>query len=100
LIHREFLLIVRVEYAKLETATLAHVDDSYYSDAYCRKCKHHAPLSLMKLRQHLGDTYPPVKVKDRLRCERCASRAVVITFLAPNQKTANVAYLFGESLRR
>jgi hypothetical protein len=100
LIHREFLLIVRVEYAKLETATLAHVDDSYYSGAYCRKCKHHAPLSLVKLRQYLGDTYPLVKVKDRLRCERCASRAVVITFLAPNQKTANVAYLFGESLRR
>jgi hypothetical protein len=55
----------------------------------------------VKLRQHLGDTLPLVKVKDRLRCERCASRAVVvITFLAPNQKTGNVAYLFGESLRR
>ena len=89
-----------MEYAKLETATLAHVDDSYYSGAYCRKCKHHALLSLVKLCQHLGDTYPLVKVKDRLCCERCAWRAVVITFLAPNQKTANVAYLFGESLRR
>jgi hypothetical protein len=68
--------------------------------AYCRKCKHHAPISLVKRRQHLGDTYPLVKVKDRPRCEGCASRAVVITFLASNQKTANVAYLFGESLRR
>jgi hypothetical protein len=29
-----------MEDAKLETATLAHVDDSYYYDAYCRKCKH------------------------------------------------------------
>jgi hypothetical protein len=27
-----------VEYAKLETAALAHVDDSYYYGAYCRKC--------------------------------------------------------------
>jgi len=67
LIHCELLLIGRVEYAKLEAATLAHVDDSYYSGAYCRKCKHHAPLSLVKLRQHLGDTYSLVKVKDRLR---------------------------------
>jgi hypothetical protein len=59
LIHRDFLLIVRV--AKVETATLAHVDDSYYYGAYCRKCKHQARLSLVKLRQHLGDTYPLVK---------------------------------------
>jgi hypothetical protein len=28
------------------------------------------------------------------------SRAEVITFPAPNQKTDNVVYLFGESLRR
>jgi hypothetical protein len=55
---------------------------------------------IRQLRQHLGATYPLVKVKDRLRCEQCASRAVVITFLAPNQKTAHVAYPFGESLRR
>jgi hypothetical protein len=27
-----------VEYAKLETACLAHVDDNYYFGAYCRKC--------------------------------------------------------------
>jgi hypothetical protein len=28
------------EYAKLETAALAHVDDSYCYGAYCGKCKH------------------------------------------------------------
>jgi hypothetical protein len=39
-----------VEYAKLETASLAHVDDTYYYGAYCRKCKHGARLSLSKLR--------------------------------------------------
>jgi hypothetical protein len=32
----------------------------------------------------------------RLRCERCGSRQVVITFLAPNQRTGNIASLFGE----
>jgi hypothetical protein len=85
-----------MEYAKLETAALAHVDDSYYYGAHCRKCKHSARLSLVKLRKHLGDDFPLSKVKDKLRCERCKSRAVVITFLAPNQRTGHVAYLFGE----
>src|ERR1700675_2531022 len=77
-----------MEYAMLETAALAHVDDSYYYGAYCRKCKHAARLSLVKLREHLGDTFPLLKVKDRLRCERCTSRQIVITFLAPDQKLA------------
>lgn len=88
-----------VEYAKLETAALAHVDDSYYYGAYCRICKHSARLSLVNLRAYLGDAFPLVKVKDRLRCERCGSRAIVITFLAPNQRTGNVAYLFGQTPR-
>jgi len=88
-----------VEYAKLETAELAHVDDSYYYGAYCRKCKHSARLSLVKLRKHLGDDYPLAKVRDRLRCERCGSRAIAITFLAPNQRTGDVAYLFSQPPR-
>jgi hypothetical protein len=89
-----------MEYAKLETDALAHVDDSYYYGAYCRKCKHSARLSLVKLRTRLGDGFPLRKVKDRLRCERCNSRQIVITFLAPDQRTGNVAYLFGEEPRR
>ena len=83
-----------MEYAKLDTATLAHVDDSYYYGAYCRRCKHSARLSLVKLR-----VFPLAKVMDRLRCERCGLREVVITFLAPNQRTGNVAYLFREEPR-
>ncbi len=89
-----------MEYAKIETAALAHVDDSYFYGAYCRKCKHAARLSLEKLRQHLGDDFPPVKVKDRLRCERCSSRQIVITFLAPNQRTGNVANLFDRPTKK
>jgi hypothetical protein len=85
--------------AKLETATLAHVDDSYFYGAYCRKCKHAARLSLEKLRRHLGDSYPLIKIKDRLRCERCSSRQIVITFLAPNQRTGNLANLFDQRPR-
>jgi hypothetical protein len=92
--------IRQMENAKLETAALAHVDDSYYYGAYCRKCKHAARLSLERLREILGDTFPLVKLKDRLRCERCSSRQIVITFLAPNQKTGNVASLFRETPRK
>ena len=88
-----------MEYAKLDIATLAHVDDSYYYGAYCRRCKHSARLSLVKLRAHLGENFPLAKVRDRLRCERCGLREVVITFLAPNQRTGNVAYLFREEPR-
>jgi hypothetical protein len=84
-----------MDYARLETAALAHVDDSYYG-AYCRNCKHSARLSLVKLRAQLGDDFALAKVKDRLRCERCNSRQVVITFLAPNRRTGSLAYLFGE----
>jgi hypothetical protein len=89
-----------MEYAKLETATLAHVDDTYFYGAYCRKCTHAARLSLEKLRQHLGDNVPLREIKDRLRCERCSSRQIVITFLAPNQRTHNVVHLFRRMLRK
>jgi hypothetical protein len=54
----------------------------------------------VKLRKRLGDDFPLAKVKELLRCERCRSRQIVITFLAPNQRTGNVAYLFGEEPRR
>jgi hypothetical protein len=87
-----------MEFAKLETAALAHVDDSYYYGAYCRKCKHTARLSLLRLRSSLGDDYPLSRIKDRLRCRRCRSRQIVVTFLAPNQRCGNLAYLFAEEL--
>jgi hypothetical protein len=83
-----------MEYAKLENAALAHVDDSYSYAAYCGKCKHSARFSLVKLRAHLGDDFPQVRVKERLLCERCGSRHVLSTFLAPNRRGGNLAYLF------
>ncbi len=83
-----------MEYARLETANLAHVDDSYYYGAYCRKCRHSARLSLAKLRAHLGVTFPLLKIRDKLRCERCSSRQIVITFLAPDQCTGSLVELF------
>ena len=81
-----------MEFATLETATLAHVDDSYYYGAYCGKCKHHARLSLVKLRARLGDDFPLCDVRPRLRCRQCRSRHIVITFLGPHQRNVNPAW--------
>jgi hypothetical protein len=88
-----------MENARLEIATLAHVDDRYYYGAYFRKCKHSAQLSFVKLRASLGDNFPVSKIRQRLRCERCNSRAVVITFLAPDQRGGNLTQLFQEKPR-
>ena len=87
-----------MEYAKLETASLAHVDDSYYYGAYCRNCKHTARLSLVKLRARLGDDFPLKEVRPRLRCQRCQSRQIVITFLGPHQRSGSLAQMFAESV--
>jgi hypothetical protein len=83
-----------VEYAKLETALLRDVDESYYYGAWCRKCEHGARLNLAKLRAHLGGEFPLLKLRAKLRCERCGGREVVITFLAPDQRTGSLVHLF------
>jgi hypothetical protein len=61
------------------------------------KCKHTARLSLTKLRERPGDDSPLKDVRPRLRCRRCRSRHLVVTFLAPKQRCGNLAYLFGEN---
>jgi hypothetical protein len=87
-----------MEFAKLETAALAHVDDSYYYGAFCGKCKHTARLSLVRLRARLGDDFPLKDVRPRLRCRRCRSRHIVVTFLAPHQRSGSLARMFEEPL--
>jgi hypothetical protein len=90
-----------VEYATLESACLAHVDESYYYGAYCRRSGHHARLSLIKLRATLGDDYPAREIRHRLRCERCGDRRqIVITFLAPDQRTGSLVHLFERAPRQ
>jgi len=89
-----------VEYARLETDTLAHVDDTYYYGAYCRKCGHHARLSLVKLRQHLGDNFRLAEIRHRLKCEKCGDRnQISVTFLSPAQRSGNLIHLFARKPR-
>jgi hypothetical protein len=83
-----------MEFAKFETAALAHVDDSYYFGAYCGQCKRSARLSLVKLRERLGDCFPLIDVREWLRCRRCRSRHIVVTFLGPHQCRGDLAKLF------
>jgi predicted nucleic-acid-binding Zn-ribbon protein len=85
-----------MDYARLETATLADVDQSFYYAASCRGCSHTARLNLLKLRDHLGGAFPLVKVRQRLKCERCGGRQIIVTFLAPDQRTGNLSHLFDQ----
>jgi len=89
-----------VEYARLETAELRDVDETYYYGASCSSCLHASRLDLVALRRHLGDNFPLVKIRERLRCEICGSRQVVVAFLGPHQRTGSVAHLFDKPLRR
>jgi hypothetical protein len=83
-----------MEYPKFESAALAHVDDSYYFGAYCGKCKHHVRLSLVKLRAKLGDDFPLIDVRERLRCQHCRSKHIMVTFLTPEHCSGDLGRLF------
>jgi hypothetical protein len=83
-----------VDYPKLETALLRDVDDRFYYGANCRSCLHTSRLSLSNLRAHLGDDFPLVKVRAKLKCDLCGSKQVVVTYLTPAQCTGNLVHLF------
>jgi hypothetical protein len=86
-------------YATLETATLKEVNDDYYYGCSCQSCLHTARLSLSRLRAHLGADFPLRKIRERLKCEICSSRNVIITFLGPHQKGGNLYALFQKEAR-
>jgi hypothetical protein len=83
-----------VEPANFSTATLADVDDSYYLGVSCQSCMRSARLSLTRLRGLLGDDFPVVKVRTRLKCSVCGSKELTVTFLAPYQAVGSLAHLF------
>jgi hypothetical protein len=86
-------------YARLETALLKDVTDDYYYGCCCGSCRHSARLSLSKFRDHLGDDFPLRKIRERLKCQNCASRKVTITFLGPHQKGGNLHQLFQKRMQ-
>jgi hypothetical protein len=83
-----------VDYANYNTAKLRDVDDSYYFGVHCRSCLRSARLSLSRLRGLLGDDFPVIKVKTRLKCSTCGSKQFTVTFLAPNQAVGSLTNLF------
>jgi hypothetical protein len=88
-----------VDNANYSTATLADVDDRYYFGVHCRSCLRSARLSLSRLRGLLGDDFPVVKVRTRLKCSTFGSKQLTVTFLGPHQAVGNLADLFREEIR-
>lgn len=83
-----------MDYARLETAKLADVDDSYYYGANCPACLRAVRLSLVRLRATIGDDFPLKDIRPRLKCQTCGSKAMTITFLGPHQAVGHLAQLF------
>lgn len=88
-----------MEYATFNTAKLADVDDSYYFGVHCQSCLRNARLSLARLRGLLGDDFPVVNLRTRLKCSTCGSKQLTVTFLAPHQAVGSLAHLFNEPSR-
>jgi hypothetical protein len=89
-----------MDYPKLETALLKDVDDRFYYGAECRSCLHTSRLSLTKLRAYLGGDFPVAKIRERLKCELCGGKTVVVTYLTPSHSTGSLVHLFEKEPRR
>jgi hypothetical protein len=83
-----------MEYARLETATLGQVDDSYYYGASCSSCHRSKRLSLVRLRSLLGADFPLIELRKRLKCSTCGRKQLTIMFLAPGQAGTSLQHLF------
>jgi hypothetical protein len=81
------------------TAQLSDVDDGYYYGVSCQSCLRRVRISLVRLRGVLGADFPIVKIASRLKCSTCGSKHMTVTYLAPHQAIANLAYLFNEQAR-
>jgi hypothetical protein len=87
-------VLVMPECARLETATLGQVDDTYYYGASCSSCHRSKRQSLVRLRSVLGDACPLVDLRKRLKCSTCGRKQLTIMFLAPNQGGTSLQHLF------
>jgi hypothetical protein len=83
-----------MEFANYTTARLADIDDRYYFGVSCNSCCRSRRLSVIRLRSILGDAFPVVNVRKRLKCQTCGSKEIVVTFLNPGQAVGNLAHLF------
>jgi hypothetical protein len=86
-----------VEYLSYSTAKLSDIDDRYYFGVSCSSCYRSKRLSVTRLRSTLGDAFPVVDVRKRLKCQTCGSKKIVVTFLNPGQAVGNLAQLFQEA---
>lgn len=87
-----------MDYPRYETARLADVDDTCYFAAQCQFCLRSRRISLARLRAMLPDHFLVKDIRHRLKCTTCGSRAMTITFLAPNQAVGTLAELFRQPI--
>lgn len=85
-----------MDYPLFNTARLGEITDKYYFAAQCAECKHGKRLNVARLTQTLGQDFAVIKVRQRLRCTRCGSKRVVVSFLNPSQRSNNLIHLFDE----
>lgn len=73
-----------MDYPRLETATLGELNDNdYFYGGDCQSCHRSQRISLERLRVHLGDAFPLMKVRARLKCSTCGSRKIIVSFWTP-----------------
>lgn len=87
-----------MEYPTLGAAKLSQVDNSYYYAASCNACGHKTRLSLLKLCAALGDDFPLVDVRTRLKCRQCGSRQIIIAYYTPAHAGTSLGPIFKEPL--
>lgn len=47
----------------------------------CTRCKHKAQIDLTAMAKELGESFPLLELKARLKCSKCASKQTIFTTL-------------------
>jgi hypothetical protein len=82
-----------VTYAKLDTAKISDLTDGHNFAVSCSSCRHGLRLTATTLRQWFPEEFPVVLVRNRLRCSKCGVKAVIVTYLTPDQASNPVTRL-------
>lgn len=86
-----------MDYPTLQTARLGELDHAFYYAAECQDCHYRVRLSLVRLRSQLGDDFPLIDLRSRLKCSQCGSRRIVIAYFTPAHSSANLRAFFDET---
>jgi hypothetical protein len=83
-----------VHYLSYETAKLGEITDEYYFAAQCSVCKHRRRFKISTLRDALGTNFEVRRIRPRLRCNRCGSKQIIVSFFNPGHRAGSLHRLF------